>query len=159
VVLLELDCPGAALDLLVATAGLLGEPPRVAIAAGLRQTLGKRVHRLDDRARLVDCAASSAPVDLAAGSLRPRGAWAALDDLGGRAVLLVRAGRETEATLRMVAADLAHSSIEVLALFVVDPDPRDQTDGAGYDAFHDLMHRHQSWLHTVDTPAAADQPS
>ncbi|MFC9489957.1 Wzz/FepE/Etk N-terminal domain-containing protein [Streptomyces hydrogenans] len=67
------------------------------------------------------------------GSVAPGAAWADLPYLGARTVLVVRAGHGSAAWLHMVARRLADQRIPVAGVVLVDPDPRDRTDGTLWD--------------------------
>nr|WP_093607697.1 Wzz/FepE/Etk N-terminal domain-containing protein [Streptomyces indicus] len=68
------------------------------------------------------------------GSVAPGTAWTDLRHLGTRAVLVVRAGHASAAWLHTVARQLADQRIPVLGVVLIDPDPRDRTDGTLWDA-------------------------
>ncbi|MFB7343293.1 Wzz/FepE/Etk N-terminal domain-containing protein [Streptomyces hydrogenans] len=67
------------------------------------------------------------------GSVAPGAAWADLPYLGARTVLVVRAGHGGAAWLHTVARQLADQRIPVAGVVLVDPDPRDRTDGTLWD--------------------------
>ncbi|MYS49984.1 polysaccharide biosynthesis protein, partial [Streptomyces sp. SID6013] len=60
-------------------------------------------------------------------------AWTDLRYLGGRTVLVVRAGHGSAAWLHTVARQLADQRIAVIGVVLIDPDPRDRTDGTLWD--------------------------
>ncbi|MFE5791085.1 Wzz/FepE/Etk N-terminal domain-containing protein [Streptomyces sp. NPDC056503] len=70
------------------------------------------------------------------GSVAPGAAWADLPHLGARAVLFVRAGYGSVAWLHSVARHLADQRVPVVGVVLVDPDPRDRTDGTLWDGPH-----------------------
>lgn len=70
---------------------------------------------------------------LGVGSVAPGTAWTDLGRLGRRTVLVVRAGHGSAAWLHTVARQLADQHIPVLGVVLVDPDPRDRTDGTLWD--------------------------
>ncbi|GGR62800.1 Wzz/FepE/Etk N-terminal domain-containing protein [Streptomyces roseolus] len=70
---------------------------------------------------------------LGVGSVAPGAAWADLPQLGARAVLFVRAGFGSVAWLHAVARHLADQRVPVVGVVLVDPDPRDRTDGTLWD--------------------------
>ncbi|MFG3100780.1 Wzz/FepE/Etk N-terminal domain-containing protein [Streptomyces sp. NPDC048182] len=70
------------------------------------------------------------------GSLAPGTAWTGLPDLGTRTVLVVRAGHGSAAWLHTVARQLADLLVPVLGVVLIDPDPRDRTDGTLWDGQH-----------------------
>ncbi|MFJ8471090.1 Wzz/FepE/Etk N-terminal domain-containing protein [Kitasatospora sp. NPDC094011] len=67
------------------------------------------------------------------GSVSPGTAWTDLQHLGTRTVLVVRAGHGSAAWLHTVARQLAEQRIPVLGVVLIDPDPRDRTDGTLWD--------------------------
>ncbi|MER5396289.1 Wzz/FepE/Etk N-terminal domain-containing protein [Streptomyces sp. NPDC002599] len=67
------------------------------------------------------------------GSVAPGTAWTDLRYLGTRTVLVVRAGHGSAAWLHTVARQLADQRIAVLGVVLIDPDPRDRTDGTLWD--------------------------
>ncbi|MFD5463671.1 Wzz/FepE/Etk N-terminal domain-containing protein [Kitasatospora sp. NPDC127059] len=73
---------------------------------------------------------------LGVGSVAPGTAWTDLRYLGTRTVLVVRAGHGSAAWLHTVARRLAEQRIPVLGVVLIDPDPRDRTDGTLWDGPH-----------------------
>ncbi|MFE6054102.1 Wzz/FepE/Etk N-terminal domain-containing protein [Kitasatospora sp. NPDC056446] len=67
------------------------------------------------------------------GSVAPGTAWTDLRHLGTRAVLVVRAGHGSAAWLHTVARRLADQRVTVIGVVLIDPDPRDRTDGTLWD--------------------------
>ncbi|MER7949428.1 Wzz/FepE/Etk N-terminal domain-containing protein [Streptomyces sp. NPDC096079] len=67
------------------------------------------------------------------GSVAPGTAWTDLQYLGTRTVLVVRAGHGSAAWLHTVARQLADQHIPVIGVVLIDPDPRDRTDGTLWD--------------------------
>ncbi|AZM45179.1 polysaccharide biosynthesis protein [Streptomyces sp. WAC 06738] len=76
---------------------------------------------------------------LGVGSVVPGTAWTDLRYLGSRSVLVVRAGHSSAAWLHTVARQLADLHIPVLGVVVIDPDPRDRTDGTLWDGPHTAL--------------------
>ncbi|GAA4672698.1 Wzz/FepE/Etk N-terminal domain-containing protein [Streptomyces youssoufiensis] len=70
---------------------------------------------------------------LGVGSVSPGTAWTDLRYLGGQTVLVVRAGHGSAAWLHTVARQLADQRVPVLGVVLIDPDPRDRTDGTLWD--------------------------
>ncbi|MER7345650.1 Wzz/FepE/Etk N-terminal domain-containing protein [Streptomyces aurantiacus] len=79
---------------------------------------------------------------LGVGSVAPGTAWTDLQYLGGRTVLVVRAGHGSTAWLHTVARQLADQSIPVIGVVLIDPDPRDRTDGTLWDGTHIALRGH-----------------
>lgn len=73
---------------------------------------------------------------LGVGSVAPGTAWTDLHHLGSRTVLVVRAGHGSAAWLHTVARQLADQRIAVIGVVLIDPDPRDRTDGTLWDGPH-----------------------
>ncbi|MEV6976821.1 Wzz/FepE/Etk N-terminal domain-containing protein [Kitasatospora sp. NPDC093806] len=79
------------------------------------------------------------------GSVAPGTAWTDLRHLGTRTVLVVRAGRSSAAWLHTVARQLADQRIPVIGVVLVDPDPRDRTDGTLWDGPHPVTRGRFEW--------------
>ncbi|MEW1659456.1 Wzz/FepE/Etk N-terminal domain-containing protein [Streptomyces sp. NPDC093707] len=73
------------------------------------------------------------------GSVAPGTAWTDLPCLGTRAVLVVRAGHGSAAWLHTVARQLADQRVAVLGVVLIDPDPRDRTDGTLWDGLQTAL--------------------
>ncbi|MFD9461576.1 Wzz/FepE/Etk N-terminal domain-containing protein [Streptomyces sp. NPDC060027] len=80
------------------------------------------------------------------GSVAPGTAWTALEDLGTQTVLVVRAGHGSAAWLHTVARQLADLLIPVIGVVLIDPDPRDRTDGTLWDGLHTALRGHNERL-------------
>ncbi|MFF0204914.1 Wzz/FepE/Etk N-terminal domain-containing protein [Streptomyces sp. NPDC005017] len=76
---------------------------------------------------------------LGVGSVAPGTAWTDLQYLGTRTVLVVRAGHGSAAWLHTVARQLADQRIAVIGVVLIDPDPRDRTDGTLWDGLHTAL--------------------
>ncbi|MEU6675110.1 Wzz/FepE/Etk N-terminal domain-containing protein [Streptomyces sp. NPDC046925] len=83
---------------------------------------------------------------LGVGSVAPGTAWTGLQDLGSQTVLVVRAGHGSTAWLHTVARQLADLLIPVIGVVLVDPDPRDRTDGTLWDGRHTALRGHNERL-------------
>ncbi|MBL1097816.1 Wzz/FepE/Etk N-terminal domain-containing protein [Streptomyces coffeae] len=73
---------------------------------------------------------------LGVGSVAPGTAWTDLQYLGDQTVLVVRAGHGSATWLHTVARQLADQRIPVIGVVLIDPDPRDRTDGTLWDGLH-----------------------
>ncbi len=73
------------------------------------------------------------------GSVAPGTAWTDLQYLGTRTVLVVRAGHGSAAWLHTVARQLADQRIAVIGVVLIDPDPRDRTDGTLWDGLNTAL--------------------
>ncbi|MCF3130517.1 Wzz/FepE/Etk N-terminal domain-containing protein [Streptomyces olivochromogenes] len=76
---------------------------------------------------------------LGVGSVAPGTAWTDLQYLGTQTVLVVRAGHGNAAWLHTVARQLADQRIPVIGVVLIDPDPRDRTDGTLWDGLHTAL--------------------
>ncbi|MER6910486.1 Wzz/FepE/Etk N-terminal domain-containing protein [Streptomyces sp. NPDC000594] len=144
--LLELGCArgtGAmALDLAEA---LAAEGP-VVVVDGLPGPELTKIRRKPDGPAVVGGEeVATVPHDtrrIGVGSVAPGTAWTDLRYLGGRTVLVVRAGHGSAAWLHTVARQLADQSIPVIGVVLIDPDPRDRTDGTLWDGQHFALRGH-----------------
>jgi Mrp family chromosome partitioning ATPase len=73
------------------------------------------------------------------GSVAPGTAWTDLQYLGTQTALVVRAGHGSAAWLHTVARQLADQRIPVIGVVLIDPDPRDRTDGTLWDGLHTAL--------------------
>ncbi|UKY47954.1 Wzz/FepE/Etk N-terminal domain-containing protein [Streptomyces inhibens] len=76
---------------------------------------------------------------LGVGSVAPGATWTDLQYLGTQTVLVVRAGHGSAAWLHTVARQLADQRIPVIGVVLIDPDPRDRTDGTLWDGLHTAL--------------------
>ncbi|MFJ2779692.1 Wzz/FepE/Etk N-terminal domain-containing protein [Kitasatospora sp. NPDC087315] len=135
--LLELGCARNASAIALDLAGALEAEGPVAVVDGLpgSQLAGRR--RKAGGPTVVDGGgAESVPGEqhrLGVGSVAPGTAWTDLRHLGTRTVLVVRAGHGSAAWLHTVARQLADQHIAVIGVVLIDPDPRDRTDGTLWD--------------------------
>ncbi|WP_405594365.1 Wzz/FepE/Etk N-terminal domain-containing protein [Streptomyces sp. NBC_01092] len=83
---------------------------------------------------------------LGVGSVAPGTAWTGLPELGTQTVLVVRAGHASAAWLHTVARQLADLLIPVIGVVLIDPDPRDRTDGTLWDGLHTALRGHNERL-------------
>ncbi len=83
---------------------------------------------------------------LGVGSVAPGTAWTDLQYLGTRTVLVVRAGHGSAAWLHTVARQLADQHIPVIGVVLIDPDPRDRTDGTLWAGPHTALRGHREWM-------------
>ncbi|MFJ9077513.1 Wzz/FepE/Etk N-terminal domain-containing protein [Streptomyces sp. NPDC102278] len=144
--LLDLGCARTTSVIALDLAGALGEEGPVVIVDGLPgRRLAHRHPRPGDPA-VVDGASAAGPSRqerrLGVGSVAPGAAWTDLQYLGTRTVLVVRAGHAGAAWLHTVARQLADLGIAVIGVVVIDPDPRDRTDGTLWDGAHTAPRGH-----------------
>ncbi|MFK0156064.1 Wzz/FepE/Etk N-terminal domain-containing protein [Streptomyces sp. NPDC090499] len=141
--LLELGCARAtgviALDL---ARNLAAEGPVTVVDALPRpQLAGRRQKPGDPTVVGAEHAASVSPQERAVGvgSVAPGTAWTDLQYLGTQTVLVVRAGHGSAAWLHTVARQLADQRIPVIGVVLIDPDPRDRTDGTLWDGLQTAL--------------------
>lgn len=138
--LLELGCAHSAsvIALNVARA-LVAEGPVVVIDGLPGPQLSGRRPQPGDPTVVSGARAAAAPDQgrvLGVGSVAPGTAWTDLQYLGTRTVLVVRAGHGSAAWLHTVARQLTDQRIPVIGVVLIDPDPRDRTDGTLWDGLH-----------------------
>ncbi|HEY8984370.1 MAG TPA: Wzz/FepE/Etk N-terminal domain-containing protein [Streptomyces sp.] len=126
--LLELGCARPASRLARDLAQVLGQDGPVTVVDHLP---GSRLSRR--RPKPGDTGVPAEERRIGVGSVAPGTAWADLPYLGTRTVLVVRAGHGSVAWLHTVARQLAEHGVEVLGVVLIDPDPRDRTDGTLWD--------------------------
>ncbi|WP_062646315.1 Wzz/FepE/Etk N-terminal domain-containing protein [Streptomyces maremycinicus] len=134
--LLELGCARGASRIALDLAGALAADGPVVVVDGLpgRQLSGRRAKPGDPTVvRGEQAAAAVQERRLGVGSVAPGTAWTDLQYLGTQTVLVVRAGHGSAAWLHTVARQLADQRIPVIGVVLIDPDPRDRTDGTLWD--------------------------
>lgn len=141
--LLELGCARGTSQIALDLAGTLAAEGPVVIVDGLpglklanrRPKPGDPTVVGSDRAAAV----SHQERRLGVGSVAPGTAWTDLQYLGTQTVLVVRAGHGSAAWLHTVARQLADQRIPVIGVVLIDPDPRDRTDGTLWDGLHTAL--------------------
>lgn len=145
--LLELGSPQVTAALVLDMAEeLTMDGPAVVIVDDLpRRNLSKNANERDGPIRIVD-GAQNAPEPagqrerrIGVGSVAPGTAWTDLRRLGPETVLIVRAGHANTSWLHTVARQLADLQIPVIGVVLVDPDPRDRSDGTLWDELHTAL--------------------
>lgn len=135
--LLELGCARGTGVIALDVARALADEGPVVLVDGLPGGQLARVRRRPGDPAVVGGehpAAESHPERrLGVGSVAPGTAWTDLRYLGGRSVLVVRAGHSSAAWLHTVARQLADLHVPVIGVVLIDPDPRDRTDGTLWD--------------------------
>ncbi|MEU1080267.1 Wzz/FepE/Etk N-terminal domain-containing protein [Streptomyces sp. NPDC005908] len=136
--LLELGCARGASAIALDLARTLAEDEPVVVVDALPRhgpAARRRPKPGDPEVVGVERAAAVSPERrrIGVGSVAPGATWADLASLGTRTVLVVRAGHGTTAWLHTVARQLADRRVEVAGVVLVDPDPRDRTDGTLWD--------------------------
>ncbi|MGW3567314.1 Wzz/FepE/Etk N-terminal domain-containing protein [Streptomyces sp. NPDC000941] len=138
--LLELGCARSTSVIALDLGRALGaEGPVVIIDALPGPQLAKRTTKPGDPTVVSGeraAAVSHEERRLGVGSVAPGTAWTDLQYLGARTVLVVRAGHGSAAWLHTVARHLADQGIPVIGVVLIDPDPRDRSDGTLWDGPH-----------------------
>ncbi|MFE9284946.1 Wzz/FepE/Etk N-terminal domain-containing protein [Streptomyces olivaceus] len=144
--LLELGCARGTSLIALDVAGALAADGPVAVVDGLPGPALARARARSGGPTVVGAeraAAEPAGVRLlGVGSVAPGTAWTDLPHLGSRTVLVVRAGHAGTAWLHTVARHLAELRVTVLGVVLLDPDPRDRTDGVLWDGPHAAARGH-----------------
>ncbi|MGW3243573.1 Wzz/FepE/Etk N-terminal domain-containing protein [Streptomyces sp. NPDC001070] len=148
--LLELGCARGTSVIALDLAGALAAEEPVVIIDGLpgRQLANRRRKPGDPTVVSGERAAtvSHEVRRLGVGSVAPGTAWTDLQYLGTQTVLVVRAGHGSAAWLHTVARQLADLRIPVIGVVLIDPDPRDGTDGTLWDGLHTALRGHNERL-------------
>lgn len=148
--LLELGCAHSTSVIALDVAGALAAEGPVVIIDGLPgPQLAKRRPKPGDPTvvsgeRAADV--SHQERRLGVGSVAPGTAWTDLQYLGTQTVLVVRAGHGSAAWLHTVARQLTDLLIPVIGVVLIDPDPRDRTDGTLWDGLHIALRGHNERL-------------
>ncbi|MFJ9567125.1 Wzz/FepE/Etk N-terminal domain-containing protein [Streptomyces fuscichromogenes] len=141
--LLELGCARGTSVIALDLARALAAQGPVVVIDGLpgSQLSGRRPQPGDPTVVSGERAAAESHQELSigVGSVAPGTAWTDLQYLGTRTVLVVRAGHGSTAWLHTVARQLADQSITVIGVVLIDPDPRDRTDGTLWDGLHTAL--------------------
>ncbi|MGW3496850.1 Wzz/FepE/Etk N-terminal domain-containing protein [Streptomyces sp. NPDC001020] len=141
--LLELGCARSTSVIALNVARALAAEGPVVVIDGLpgAQLAGRRPKPGDPTVVSGEGAAAVSPQErrLGVGSVAPGTTWTDLQYLGTRTVLVVRAGHGSAAWLHTVARQLADQRIPVIGVVLVDPDPRDRTDGTLWDGLHTAL--------------------
>ncbi|MEV6504879.1 Wzz/FepE/Etk N-terminal domain-containing protein [Streptomyces sp. NPDC051642] len=141
--LLELGCARSTAGIALGLARALGEDGPVTVVDGLpgTQLSGRRPKPGDPTVVGGEKAATVSPQEqrIGVGSVAPGTAWTDLQHLGSRTVLVVRAGHGSAAWLHTVARQLADQHIPVIGVVLIDPDPRDRTDGTLWDGLANAL--------------------
>ncbi|MEU7637079.1 Wzz/FepE/Etk N-terminal domain-containing protein [Streptomyces sp. NPDC039016] len=141
--LLELGCARSTSEIALDLAGSLAPDGPVVIVDGLpgSQLAGRRQKPGGPSVVGGERAAALTHDErrFGVGSVAPGTAWTDLQYLGTRTVLVVRAGHGSAAWLHTVARQLADQRIPVIGVVLIDPDPRDRTDGTLWDGLQTAL--------------------
>jgi capsular polysaccharide biosynthesis protein len=123
--------------------GLATTSPVVVIDDLPEEDIAQLAGETDLQITITDGSAVEVPVQgarqLGVGSVAPGAAWTDLAHLGTETVLVLRAGQVSTAWLHTVARQLADCQILVIGVVLVDPDPKDRTDGTLWDGLHTAL--------------------
>lgn len=164
---LELGAPGVAAELALNLAKELAEDGPVVVVDDLpHRDVGKLPVQGDVRvAAAGDAAIGAAARRIGVGTVAPGTAWTDLEYLGTEAVLVVRSGHANTLWLHTVARQLADCRIPIAGVVLVDPDPKDHTDGTLWDGLHTALRGRASAIaakqvgQVTAEPADAASPS
>ncbi|MEU9183745.1 Wzz/FepE/Etk N-terminal domain-containing protein [Streptomyces sp. NPDC048484] len=163
--LLELGCARSTSAIALNVARALAAEEQVVVIDGLPgRELANSPKKPGDPAVVSGEDAAAVPhqtCKIGVGSVAPGTAWTDLQYLGTRTVLVVRAGHGSAAWLHTVARQLADQRIPVIGVVLIDPDPRDRTDGTLWDGPHTAprgRHERPAWQHETDQPRT-ERPS
>lgn len=95
---------------------------------------------------------------LGVGSVAPGTAWTDLAYLGAETLLVVRAGHANTAWLHTVARQLADCQIPVIGVVLIDPDPRDHSDGTLWDGLRTALRGRVKAVEAVKATEATEAP-
>ncbi|MFF4732236.1 Wzz/FepE/Etk N-terminal domain-containing protein [Streptomyces mirabilis] len=141
--LLELGCARSTSVIALSLARALAADGPVVVIDGLPgpQLARRRPKPGDPTVVGGEHAAAVSPQEqrIGVGSVAPGTAWTDLQYLGTQTVLVVRAGHGSAAWLHTVARQLADQRIPVIGVVLIDPDPRDRTDGTLWDGLHTAL--------------------
>ncbi|MFE9649195.1 Wzz/FepE/Etk N-terminal domain-containing protein [Streptomyces sp. NPDC006365] len=141
--LLELGCARSTSVIALNLAGALAADGPVVIIDGLPGPQLARRRQKPGGPAVVSgeqaAAVSQQERRIGVGSVAPGTAWTDLQYLGTQTVLVVRAGHGSAAWLHTVARQLADQRIPVIGVVLIDPDPRDRTDGTLWDGLHTAL--------------------
>lgn len=171
--LLELGCARTAAQLSVDVADEVARECAVVLVDDLpRRELTSLAGDVGRSISIVDGARTSMPPpngaagwrQIGVGSVAPGVAWTDLARLGRETVLVIKAGTASAAWLHTVARQLAEIGIAVIGVVLVDPDPRDRTDGTLWEGLHTALRgrlraRERAMTNGVGPPPSADAVS
>lgn len=147
--LLELGCPRLTATLAIEMALELAERGPVAVIDALP---GQYLHdsgiEPDGSIRVVDSSEFGIKPSgqikpgerhIGVSTVEPGATWTDLGQLGPETILVVRAGYADTAWLHTVARQLADARIPVIGIVLVDPDPKDRSDGTLWDGLQTAL--------------------
>ena len=157
--LLELGAAKSAAALALDIAGKLAEDGPAAIIDDLpREDVRKLAAEVSSPLQVL---AADAPEGepgerrIGVGTVSPGTAWTDLEHLGAETILIVKAGHANTLWLHTVARQLADCRIPVIGVVLIDPDPRDGSDGTLWDGLHTALRGRGRQVPSA--PAAVEQ--
>ncbi|WP_290051274.1 Wzz/FepE/Etk N-terminal domain-containing protein [Amycolatopsis solani] len=140
---LELGAPKVAAALALDIAAELANGGRASVVDDLP---GEHVRKLAQETKSEVPVVSAAEAEgepgerrIGVGTVAPGTAWTDLEHLGAETVLVVKAGHANTLWLHTVARQLADQRIPIIGVVLVDPDPRDKSDGTLWDGLHTAL--------------------
>ncbi|KFU80757.1 Uncharacterized protein involved in exopolysaccharide biosynthesis [Amycolatopsis lurida] len=157
--LLDLGARTTTAALAVDIANELAEQAPVALVDELPKA-GLRALAAGSKVRVLDRDEPKVPGErrIGVGSIEPGTAWTDLEHLGAEAILVVRAGQANTEWLHTVARQLAERRIPIIGVVLVDPDPRDHTDGTLWDGLHTALRGRAAEPARAPEPLPARRP-
>ncbi|HEY3465542.1 MAG TPA: Wzz/FepE/Etk N-terminal domain-containing protein [Amycolatopsis sp.] len=141
--LLELGAPGVAAALALDIAGELAADGKASVVDDLPGEDVRKLAAATHSDVVVLGAGDPGPEPgehrIGVGTVAPGTAWTDLVHLGAETVLVVKAGHANTLWLHTVARQLADQEIPVVGVVLVDPDPRDKSDGTLWDGLHTAL--------------------
>ncbi|MGK3207668.1 Wzz/FepE/Etk N-terminal domain-containing protein [Amycolatopsis sp. MEPSY49] len=141
--LLELGAPKVAAALALDIAGELAADGKASVLDDLPdEDVRKLVAETKSEVAVVGAGDPAAGPDerrIGVGTVSPGTAWTDLEHLGAETVLVVKAGHANTLWLHTVARQLADQRIPIVGVVLVDPDPRDKSDGTLWDGLHTAL--------------------
>ncbi|EOD67932.1 Wzz/FepE/Etk N-terminal domain-containing protein [Amycolatopsis vancoresmycina] len=138
--LLELGAPKVVAALALDMAGELAADGAVSVIDDLPgEDVRKLAQETKSEVTVVGAGDEAGELRIGVGTVSPGTAWTDLEHLGKETVLVVKAGHANTLWLHTVARQLADQGIPVIGVVVVDPDPRDKSDGTLWDGLHTAL--------------------
>ncbi|MET8851147.1 Wzz/FepE/Etk N-terminal domain-containing protein [Amycolatopsis sp. NPDC004625] len=138
--LLELGAPKVVAALALDMAGELAGDGAVSVIDDLPgEDVRKLAQETKSEVTVVGAGDEAGELRVGVGTVSPGTAWTDLEHLGKETVLVVKAGHANTLWLHTVARQLADQGIPVIGVVLVDPDPRDKSDGTLWDGLHTAL--------------------
>lgn len=155
--LLELGAPEVVAALALDIAAELAGEGDVSVVDDLPgEDVRKLAQETKSEVTVVGAGDAAGELRVGVGTVSPGTAWTDLEHLGKEAVLVVKAGHANTLWLHTVARQLADQGIPVIGVVLVDPDPRDKSDGTLWDGLHTALRGRGGQVPAV-APAPAER--